>query len=823
MHIRHVFAATITLLSSVAFAAGAQAPAGAPNRALASGPGEIRGRLVDSASHQPIGSGSVTVRRVGDSSFAGGTLPKADGTFRVDGLLPGRYTVRVRVLGFAPFAKNDIVITPAMPMVDLGTLPLLVVATKLANQEVTAEREEQVLSPDRNTYSTKNMTTAAGGTAIDVLRNIPLVEVDGTNKVSLRGNGNVVVQINGRSTPLKGDQLGAFLAQMPANVVKNVEVATNPSAKDDPEGTAGIINIVLDQEAELGLSGGVNAGTSSTGQVNFGGNVGKQQGKFTGFVQANIYRDHRNMSGTISRENLVIPVPVFVETSLNGKQSPLGGGGTVRTEYRLNPTDAFTFDSYFYAGRFGGNNRFNYTDLDVARTVIGSFNQFNEQVSRNLSQDYDIAFRRQGKPSEPQFTADLEYADNRNRNNVDLSGNLLKADGSTPAAIPTEHDLTIGRYKYANLKVDYSKPFNASTKLETGFKGTWRNNSNDFSASYLNATGIFEPAPARSSGFDYHEDIAGAYGLYSQRVSNFQLQGGLRLEEASTHLVLPSTTKRYDKNYKTAYPSAIVSYNFTEMRQAKLSFSRRVSRPDPGQLNPIEFRQDTRNVFRGNPNLDAQYTNSYELALQDAHTWGSIQLNPYVRITDHAVRNIQFVDSSGISVSTFANVANTRTIGSDLNLNFRKGPVQLFGGGSAYQYKSDASNLSGNLSAQDIVWSLRVNGTYKISALTDVQTNANYRAPFRTEGGSQLAQVNMNMGFRYKVWGDQGNISLRLSDPFKLSKFGYRTANGTVVEYSERYFGQRAIFLSVSRNFGQALRLRPKADPDPVQTGPSTP
>ncbi len=822
MRLTLAFAASTTLVSCIVFAAGAQAPT-APNRTGATFPGEIRGRLVDSASHQPIGSGSVTVRRAGDSSFAGGTLPKPDGTFRVDGLAPGRYSVRVRVLGFAQLAKTDIVITMANPAVDIGTLPLLAVAAKLAGQDVTAEREEQVLSPDRNTYSTKNMTAASGGTAIDVLRNIPLVEVDGTNKVSLRGNGNVVVQINGRSTPLKGEQLGTFLAQMPANVVKNVEVATNPSAKDDPEGTAGIINIVLNQEAELGLSGGVNAGTATTGQVNFSGNVGKQQGKFTGFVQGNVYRDSRNMSGTISRENLVIPVPMFVETTLKGKQRPLGGGGTVRTEYRLNPTDAFTFDSYLYAGRFGGNNLFSYTDLDEARTVIGSFNQLNEQTSRNLSQDYDIAFRRQGKPTEPQFTADLEYADNRNTNNVDLSGSLIKG-GATSASIPTEHDLSTGRYKYANLKLDHVKPFNASTKLETGFKGTWRNTTNDFSANYLNTTsGIYEPAPARTSGFDYRENIAGGYALYSQRVAKVQLQGGLRLEDATTHFVLPSTTKTYDKHYSTAYPSAIVSYNFSEMRQAKVSFSRRVSRPDPHQLSPIEFRQDTRNVFRGNPNLDAQYTNSYELALQDAHTWGSIQLNPYVRITDHAVRNIQFVDSTGISVSTFANVANTRTIGTDLNLNVRKGPLQMFGGASAYQYKSDASNLAGNLSAQDIVWSLRANATWKLSALADMQAFANYRAPFKTEGGSQLASVNMNLGARYKLWGDQGNISLRLSDPFKLSKFGYRTANGTVVEYSERYFGQRAVFFTVSRNFGQALKLRPKADPDVPQAGPTTP
>src|SRR4029077_12719353 len=157
--------------------------------------------------------------------------------------------------------------------IDVGAIMLNVVAAKLEASHVVADREEVVLAPDRNSYSVKNMTTASGGTAIDVLRNIPLVEVDGSNNVSLRGNANVVVQINGRSTPLKGDQLGAFLAQPPAGTVKNVEVATNPSAKDDPEGTAGIINILLNQEAQLGLSGGLTAGTASTGMVTTNGNV----------------------------------------------------------------------------------------------------------------------------------------------------------------------------------------------------------------------------------------------------------------------------------------------------------------------------------------------------------------------------------------------------------------------------------------------------------------------------------------------------------------------------------------------------------------------
>lgn len=204
MRLRYALALMTAFATS---SAGAQAPA-APGRAIATPPGEIRGRLVDSASQRAVATGSITVRRAGDTSFAGGALPRPDGSFRVDGLLPGRYVLRVRALGFAAFAKNDIVISAQQPLVDVGALGLSVVAAKLSGQDVVAERDEQVLAPDRNVYSTKNMATASGGTAIDVLRNIPLVEVSGTNTISLRGNGNVVIQINGRSTPLKGNNSG---------------------------------------------------------------------------------------------------------------------------------------------------------------------------------------------------------------------------------------------------------------------------------------------------------------------------------------------------------------------------------------------------------------------------------------------------------------------------------------------------------------------------------------------------------------------------------------------------------------------------------------
>ena len=797
--------------------AGPRRPAGAV--------GEIVGHLVDSASRRPIATGSVAVLRATDAAFASGALPKEDGSFRVDGLLPGRYTLRVRVIGFAPVLRNNLVITAEKPSVDVGIIALNPVATKLEAEQVLADREETVLAPDRNSYSVKNMTTASGGTAIDVLRNIPLVEVDGSNNVSLRGNANVVIQINGRSTPLKGDQLGAFLAQLPAGTVKNVEVATNPSAKDDPEGTAGIINIVLNQQTELGLSGGLSAGTASTGQTNANGNIGKQQGKLTVFLSGSMYHDRRATSGIISRTNLVQPIPAFSETILDGKQSPISGGGTIRTEYRFTDRNTLSLDGFLYGGHFGGDQASNYTDLDASRAVIGLFDQRSSQLSRNLSQDYDLAFRRFTKKNSPQFSAEFEYSTNRNTNDIDLSGTVLQPDASTPPFIPTERDHTLGKYPYLNWKTDYTRQFGVTTKLESGLKLTQRTTTNDFDAAYLNAaSGLYDAVPSRATAFDYHEDIGAGYALLSNKIDKVQTQAGLRLEDAATYLDLRTVDQQFDRRYASAYPSAIVSYNFTPLRQAKVSYSRRVSRPNPFQLSPIEFRQDTRNVFRGNPALRAEYTDALELGYQESRSWGSVQLSPYIRHTSHAVRNIQFVDTAGVSVSTYDNVASTLTVGSDLNLNAHHGPLQLGGGGSLYHYSSDASNLAGNLSTHAIVWSARTNATWKFGTVGDAQAFMYYRAPFATEGGSQLSSISMNLGARYKAWGEQGNIALRVSDPFKLQKFGYRTANGSVIEYSERFFGTRAVYLTITRNFGKALKLQPKQqDPDavvPTQPGP---
>ena len=809
------------LVAAIISARTVSAQAGAPGPAAPSG--EIRGKLTEATSGAPIGAGSITVRRAADTSFAGGALPDPDGSFRVNGLAPGRYVVRFRAIGFAPFVRNDVVITPAEPVVNLGALAITTIPVQLETQAVVAERPDVVLAPDRNSYAVKNMTTASGGTAVDALRNVPSVEVDESNNVSLRGNTNVVVQINGRPTPMKGQQLGNFLAQLPSSAVDHIEVATNPSAKNDPEGTAGIINIVLAQQADMGLSGGFSAGTGTTGLANLSGNLGRQVGAWTVFGSYSFFTDNRQSWGQTNRINVGSTAPAFVNGTFDGPSTPRSNDVTLRSEYRFTEHDALSADAVVSQGLFQRDNGSYYSNLDANGNVTGLFNQFTNQDFHDMSQDYALAYRRTGDAKMTTWSTEARYTRNKQQFDNLISSIVLQPDASTGASSPAERDLTKSHMPGFVLQGDYTKPFSATTKLETGVKGTARSTSNDFAAAFFDSSSDqYVPDQSRANAFDYHEQIGAAYGVLSQKVGKVDAQAGLRLEQASTRLELPTTGTKYDNNYASAFPSAILAWNVTQMRQLKASYSRRVSRPDPFQLNPIGYRQDPRNQFRGNPALRPEYTDAFELGFQDAHSWGSIQLNPYLRQTSHAVRFIREIDANGVTVGTFANVASTTALGTDLNLNVRKGPLNIFGGGSAYRYSSDAANLPGNLSTKTFVWSTRANISWKLTPALDLQSFSMYRAPMKTEGGRQLAMVFTNVALRQKLWGDKGSLTLRVADPFNLTKFGYRTDNGVVIEETERRFGMRGVFLTFSRNFGQAIKLRPRPQ-DPSTSQPQDP
>lgn len=292
----------VTALGLLLAAAGtlhAQAP-GRPTPPPPAGNGEVRGTVIAAESRAPVSRAAVAVHSAADSALVGGDFAGADGVFHVRGLRPGAYYLRVTSIGFKP-QRQAFAVTPSALTVDAGTIALARVAIELEGVQVTADRAAMTIEPDRNAYRAKDVAPAAAN-ASEVLDAVPSVQVDGDGKVSFRGNENVAIQINGRPTPIHGPQLAAYLKSLPSNIVDRVEVIPNPSAKYDSEGMAGIVNIVLKQNVDLGLSAGLNLGMAETDRYNAAGNAGYQSGALSLFSSLGFYSDDRPIIGINDRE-----------------------------------------------------------------------------------------------------------------------------------------------------------------------------------------------------------------------------------------------------------------------------------------------------------------------------------------------------------------------------------------------------------------------------------------------------------------------------------------------------------------------------------------
>src|SRR6267142_2114476 len=336
--------------------------------------GEIRGHVINAATKAPITTAKVAAAAVQTST-------DTEGNFRLQGLQPGHYSVRILALGFAP-REVAVEIGPASPSVDVGTVTLTAAVVVLQPLQITGQKQDVELAPDRNIYVVRDMPTTRGGTALDVLRNVPAVDVDIDNIVSLRGNTAVVVQINGRPSPLKPAQLGNFLAQVPADMVDKVEVVPNPSAREDPEGVAGIINIVLKKKADADRSGGLTLGGGTTGHADVGGNLGYESGPLS------LYGSYGFL-----RENLYQSPLTFLEEAGTRTQIPLAHTLTGSAGYELSDHDELSADVAYSTRIEAETYGLLYRDLDSSRALTGLSDRFTRGTNHEFSLEGALSYR----------------------------------------------------------------------------------------------------------------------------------------------------------------------------------------------------------------------------------------------------------------------------------------------------------------------------------------------------------------------------------------------------------------------------------------------
>jgi ferric enterobactin receptor len=813
---RILFALLALVLNLAAVSLQAQNPAGPPAGAQQGPPaiGEVRGSIVSAdTTGAAVPRPAIAVRNKSDGKLVTGAYGSDDGSFRIQGLRLGTYYLRVSGVGFTPLNTPEFTIDPAAPTANVGTIKLSRITVTLESVQVTGEKPTVVIEPDRNSYKAKDVAPAAAN-ASDVLQATPSVDVDADGKVSLRGNENVAIQINGRPTPIKGPQLAAYLKQIPANIVERIEVVPNPSAKYDPEGMAGIINIVLKANTDLGLSGGLNTGFATPSRFNAGTNLGFQQGPVTLFGTYGFNSDDRAIIGINDRQRFDPSGSTldFQNQDIDGATNNAGHNFTGNIDYKL--TDHDVISNALTVNRRHSNDAAlaGYEDLDANQAFLDRYVMDRNTKARGLVWDNSLSWKHTIVPRTHEISTELRYNRSRDENNMLLWREPQNADGSSAGSpFQGETDVSNGVTRQFNAQVDYTRPLWAQSKLESGFKETDRWLDQDFLV-YKDALGDGNWAPSNlSNTFSFDEQVHAGYGVLSQSVGKFDLQAGLRAELASRTFAL-ADAQSYPYSRHSLFPSGVIMYKPSDQTQLKVSYSRRIRRPGTQELNPFPVFFDQQNVFIGNPQLNPEYTDAYELGLSKSGRLGSIQLSPFYRRTTDVIRvNINTadtVDGREVTSVSFQNLDKSNSWGSDLNGSLRLGPkLNAFGGFNIFKMVTDGGSQSA-LGSNAVAWSYRLNATTQISPTVILQANYWYRGPMKIEKGRFDGMQMTNITLRKKLDGDNMSVAVRFADPFNTLKFRIRAGDDNLEQITARRFGVRATYFTFQWNYGQAPKIR---------------
>lgn len=771
------------------------------------GGGTIQGTVVASETLQPLPSVSITVRSAADSSVVAGELTNAAGRFQVRGLPPGRYLVRAELLGHRPYSRGDIAITPQSPLAALDTIRLGVEAISLEGVVAEGQRSTVVIAPDRNIYSTRDMPVAQGGIATDVLRSVPELEVDVNGDVSLRGSG-VQIYLNGRPAPMEGEALQQFLEQLPADRIDRVEVISNPSARFQSEGAAGIVNVVLKRDVELGLSGSLFLNAGSRGDAGGGGRLTFQRGPLTLFGGGFLRLSRRDNTSYDLRQNLVTQPVTFLEQDAWSKRLGSSGSADLTAELKLDDRSTVWTEARLFHRGSDSDGLTAYTHMDAFQAPTQRYDRASEGESRSLSMDLVAGFRHTIQPRRQELELELRY-DGGGDVREDLIRRHFFAPSGEDMGLPIELTLEEedGDEREISAQADYVHPWGEDGQIEIGYRGDFERTENDRLLRVFPAPDATDPISRVERDYDHRETFHSAYLSVARKMGALGFQAGVRAERALTTLEIPSTGDVHDNNYGSIFPNANLTYELDDSRQIRLSYSKRIRRPRVSFLNPIDMSTDPLNRRVGNPELRPQYTHNVSLEMSWAGSAGTLRFSPYYRQTYDDWTQIKSVDEDGVSTLSWENLSSVESYGTSLTASLRQtAGLSGFASVSAYREVRDASNLALDYSGSSMRWSVRGNLASQLTPTLSLQGMAYYTPARDVPQGRISSSLMTHVGLRQQLWGRRASLNLMVTDPLDLYSSSFETRDPTHVQTGNSRFRMRSATLSFSYTFGRPPR-----------------
>ena len=731
--------------------------------------GKIKGAIVDVQNNKPIEYATVALYEVKTDNLLTGSVTDYLGHFKIDRPENGTYYLIITFIGLKDKKSNEFEVNDDNTNINLGNIFLESDSKKLGEVEVVARRESVQFKIDKKVINVDKQLTAEGGTAVDILENVPSVQVDIEGNVSLRGSTGFTVLIDGKPTILEPSDA---LRQIPSSSIENIEIITNPSVKFEPDGATGIINIITKKNYLDGLSGIVNLNAGMYGQYGGDLQLSYRINKVSFIFGANYNQRSRPGDVINERETFSNDTTYFVNSSGDTKREFNRTGVRAGIEYNPTKSDFISLSGRYGSWDMSNNSTLRYDDWTFPETNLFSYNSFDETTRGGAYYSLDGVYQhdfgtkneleskgpkkgaakgmgkgpRSGmKPSNP-HNIKLEF-NYRNRNNDEISTNELRNLNDT--LIGGKKNVEKGPAEMLNVKIDYTLPVGDKDKFEAGIQ-TRRAHSNDITELWLynTETNEIDFIPEFSNVTDYYRNIYAGYALYAGYVGEFGYQAGLRSEYTDRKVVMTGEDD-FILNRWDFFPTIHVSYNLPHDNQVMASYSRRIDRPRGWELEPFITWQDAYNVRQGNPNLKPEYIDSYDAGYLLKFDENFFSLEGYYRVTHNKVERVSSVYEENVMLNTVENVGEDYSLGVEamLSMGITKW-WEMTLSGNLYNYKIKGVLYDDPFSRTSTNWSTRFNNTFRLWENGQLQLTSRYNSASVSAQGKTYGFYTVDAAFK---------------------------------------------------------------------------
>ncbi|MFA1771894.1 TonB-dependent receptor domain-containing protein [Rufibacter glacialis] len=784
-------------------------PVPAASQAIPKGNGKISGVVLEEGGKKPIEFATISLVDKASGKTVDGTVSDDKGRFSLGKVAAGSYQVSVSFLGYETKVVDPVTLGPKEE-VNIGVVALKGGTKALDEVAVVGDKllvEDKV---DRLVYNAEKDLTNTGGTATDVLKKVPGLTVDLEGNVALRGSSNLRVLINNKPSAIMATNVSDALQQIPADLIKSVEVITSPSAKYDAEGTAGIINIITKKNSLQGLNGNV---TGSYGNrisaVN--GTVNYRKGKVG--VNTSFGQSWRNNPMESNRETIYQGIPGIdrLRQAMKGKREGEFQLLQVGVDYELSKKSSLAAGIRMQSGEFAYSNLLTSTQY-LGEAVTARNTRRNRSEFDNLNFDVNLDFTKQlAKPG--QEISVLGLVSRSNRENYHFADILNQEQ----LLAGKEQNLNDAYNEEKTLQIDYSHPFKNKHLLEMGAKAILRSAESDFRFLVANpAASPFKEVPGRSDVFAYDQNVGAAYASYEFSLNKkYNLKLGSRYEHTQVEGDFISSKSTVQQSYGNFIPSLAISRSLKENQTLKFNYTKRIQRPQLGYLNPFENRIDTFNIQVGNPNLSAEITHAYEVGYSTFSKKGtSVNATIFWRQTNNAIEAFILPTSEGVNYTRFGNIGRNASYGASLfgNTKFlEKG--NLSGNVNVFYVDLESQTSLLNASNASMMYQANMNASYGFNKGISAQVFGQFNSRRVTLQGKTSALALYSLAVKKDILQKNGSLTVGVENFFSgtlKQKSSFKTP--VAEQVNTMYLYNRQVKVSANYKFGKitAVKSQPR-------------